>query len=74
MGEDAHGYGFPSVSQYVVNLTAIHAGEPAIKDFKLHFNGSFVADGQVGGHLPVVRFSFPVTTRGRSHKHSFALF
>ena len=61
MGEDANGYGFPSVSSYVVNLTAIAAGEPPIQDIRKHFNQSYVADGMIGGHLPVVRFSFPVS-------------
>ena len=61
LGEDGTGYGFPSVSRYVINLTAIHAGEPMIQDIRQHINTSFVADGQVGGHLPVVRFSLPVS-------------
>jgi hypothetical protein len=61
LGEDANKYGFPSVSSYVINLTVIHAGEPAIEDFRKHFNTSYVADGQLGGHLPIVRFSLPVS-------------
>jgi hypothetical protein len=63
LGNDANGYGFPSISAYVINLTAIHAGEPAIDDFHKHINTSYVADGQLGGHLPIVRFSFPVSRK-----------
>ncbi len=61
LGEDATGYGFPSVSSLVMNLTNFAAGAPAIADLRKHINTSFVADGMVGGHLPVVRFSFPVS-------------
>jgi len=61
LGEDANGYGFPSISAYVMNLTAIHAGEPPIADIRKHINASFVADGMVGGHLPIARFSFPIS-------------
>ena len=62
MGEDGTGYGFPPTARYVINLTAIHAGEPPIEDFLKHVNTSYVADGLVGGHLPIVRFSFPIST------------
>lgn len=60
LGEDANGYGFPSVSSRVINLTNIAAGGLPIADIQKHINTSFVADGMVGGHLPVVRFSFPI--------------
>eukprot|EP01048_Picozoa_sp_COSAG05_P018612 COSAG05_NODE_2752_length_2684_cov_3.365571_1_plen_528_part_10 len=63
LGEDASNYGFPSISSYVINQTAIAAGEPPIEDIRKHINESFVADGQVGGHLPIVRFSFPVSSQ-----------
>lgn len=60
-GEDASGYGFPSFAK-VVNQTAMYQREPPILDVRKHLNSSYVADGQVGGHLPVVRFSFPVSS------------
>ena len=61
LGEDANGYGFPSVSSRVMNLSNIAMGGPPIADIRKHINTPFVADGIVGGHLPVVRFSFPVS-------------
>eukprot|EP01046_Picozoa_sp_COSAG06_P010384 COSAG06_NODE_566_length_14196_cov_2.916578_9_plen_422_part_00 len=72
LGEDANGYGFPSVSSRVINLTNIHAGSPPIADIRKHINASFVADGMVGGHLPVARFSFPISRSSPylAHNHS----
>ena len=61
-GEDGTGYGFPSFAKYVMNLSALHAGEPAILDPQRHINASYIADGLVGGHLPIVRFSITVST------------
>ena len=52
--------GFPPVQSYVMNLSALAAGEPPIKDFKQYLNFSFIADGLVGGHEPNVIFYFPV--------------
>jgi hypothetical protein len=55
-GEDATGYGFPSISLYVANQTAVAEGNPPILNFEHHFNYSFVADGLIGGHLYGARF------------------
>lgn len=67
LGEDANRYGFPSISAHVMNLTAIADGEPPLPtDVHKYINTTFAADGQVGGHLPVVRFSFPIAI---SSKH-----
>ena len=44
LGEDANQYGFPSVAGYVMNLTAIAAGEPPLPtDVRKYINASFVA-------------------------------
>ena len=53
--------GFPSVSTYVVNLTANHAGDPPIHDFKNFFNSSYVGTGLVGSHYPIAHFVLPVS-------------
>ena len=41
--------GFPRPQTYVMNLTAIAMGEPAIKDFITYINFTTMADGLVGG-------------------------
>ena len=43
-GEDASGYGFPPVQSYVINLSALAAGEPPIGDFSKHLNLSTIAE------------------------------
>eukprot|EP01051_Picozoa_sp_SAG22_P012977 SAG22_NODE_1403_length_4492_cov_13.784430_1_plen_263_part_10 len=65
MGDDASGYGFPSVSTYVINKTAAAAGEPPILDMRKYLNVSHIADGMVGGHLPIARFVFPISGSAR---------
>eukprot|EP00729_Bicosta_minor_P012126 gene12126-30363_t len=52
--------GFPPVQSYVMNLSAVAAGEPPIHDFSQYINWSFVADGLVGGVEPNVVFYFPI--------------
>ena len=58
--DDCSDNGFPRPQTYVMNLTAIANGEPAIKDFINYVNFSAMADGLVGGLLPNVVFYFPV--------------
>ena len=43
-----------------MNLTARARNEPPIADFEKHVNWTAAADGLVGGHLPVVSFTFPI--------------
>jgi hypothetical protein len=59
-GEDASGYGFPAPLAYVFNLTNIAEGGSSILDANRHLNYSMMADGLVGGALPVVVFYYPV--------------
>ena len=48
------------MQSYVMNLSAVAAGEPPIHDFSKYINWSFVADGLVGGVEPNVVFYFPI--------------
>lgn len=61
LGEPANNYGIPSVSTYVANLTAKAAGDPPILNFRSHFNATHIADGLVGGHLPIAHFVIPIS-------------
>jgi hypothetical protein len=58
--EDKSSNGFPPVQSFVMNLTAMAAGEPPIADFTKYINWSYVADGLVGGVEPNVIFYFPL--------------
>ena len=58
--DDCTDNGFPRPQTYVMNLTAIAEGEPAIKDFINYVNFTAMADGLVGGALPNVIFYFPI--------------
>ena len=66
-GEDAAGYGFPPALSFVFNLTnQAEGGTPfGIADKKGpkpsdYINKSAMAEGLVGGHLPIVVFYYPV--------------
>jgi hypothetical protein len=60
-GEDAVGYGFPPPLSYVFNLTNIQEGGKALKaQGKGYLNRSAMAEGLVGGELPIVVFYYPV--------------
>ena len=58
--DDCTDNGFPRPQTYVMNLTAIAEGEPAVKDFINYVNFSAMADGLVGGVQPNVVFYFPI--------------
>eukprot|EP01049_Picozoa_sp_SAG25_P010596 SAG25_NODE_1175_length_3692_cov_3.215419_2_plen_448_part_00 len=71
-GEDAAGYGFPPALSFVFNLTNLAEGGtpigPPIRPSKQnphpppsdYINQSAMAEGLVGGHLPIVVFYYPV--------------
>jgi hypothetical protein len=62
-GEDSNAYGFPSPTDYVMNLSNIlEGGAPmsGVKTAAPHYNTSKVADGLIGGHLPIAHYHFPV--------------
>ena len=59
-GEDASGYGFPPALGYVFNLTNMAEGGSPIIDPSQYVNSSLMAEGLVGGHLPIVIFYYPV--------------
>jgi hypothetical protein len=59
-GEDAAGYGFPPALAYVFNLTNIAEGGKPILSRSSYLNDSLLAEGLVGGELPVVVFYYPV--------------
>lgn len=61
-GEDAAGYGFPPPLSYVFNLSNIAEGGGPIADGRKYLNSSGMAEGLVGGHLPIVVYYFPVST------------
>jgi hypothetical protein len=67
--DDCTDNGFPRPQTYVMNLTAIAEGEPAIKDFINYVNFSAMADGLVGGVLPNVIFYFPIIKQNFSSWH-----
>ena len=58
--DDCTDNGFPRPQTYVMNLTAIAHGEPAIKDFIHYLNFTTMGDGLVGGVTPNAIFYFPV--------------
>jgi hypothetical protein len=58
--DDCTDNGFPRPQTYVMNLTAIAEGEPAIKDFITYVNFSSMAEGLVGVVQPNVIFYFPI--------------
>jgi hypothetical protein len=60
--DDCTDNGFPRPQGYVMNLTAIAAGEPPIHDFLKYVNFSGMADGLVGGEhgYPHLIFYFPI--------------
>ena len=63
-GEDAAGYGFPAAVDYVFNLTNEAEGGTFIAagrgESANYLNTSGMAEGLVGGELPVVVFYYPV--------------
>ena len=63
-GEDAAGYGFPPALSYVFNLTNEAEGgsfiAPGRGKASDYLNASGIAEGLVGGELPVVVFYYPV--------------
>jgi hypothetical protein len=71
-GEDAAGYGFPPALAYVFNMTNVAEGGKPIQQYQPptrqhpnvsepYLNSSRMAEGLVGGHLPIVVFYYPVT-------------
>ena len=77
-GEDCSHNGFPSAlgmlapGYSVVNWTAVHTGEGAIADWTKYINFTAVADGLVGGTLPILALYFPVLAQNPYHKLSGA--
>ena len=61
-GEDAAGYGFPPALSYVFNLTNIAEGGSPIVNPAQYVNSSGMAEGLVGGHLPIVVFYYPIVS------------
>ena len=63
--DDCTDNGFPRPQGYVMNLTAIAAGEPPIHDFHKYVNFSGIAEGLVGGGsgYPNLIFYFPIQTQ-----------
>eukprot|EP00966_Prymnesium_polylepis_P166756 3854484-Prymnesium_polylepis.2 len=61
-GEDAAGYGFPPAVSFVFNLTNLAEGGSPILDAAQYVNYSGMAEGLLGGHLPIVIFYFPVVS------------
>ena len=64
-GEDAAGYGFPPAVNYVFNLTNQAEGGAFISsgrrsNMSSYVNTSGMAEGLVGGELPIVVFYYPV--------------
>ena len=66
--DDCTDNGFPRPQGYVMNLTAIAAGEPPIHDFLQYVNFSAMAEGLVGGGdgYPNLIFYFPIQTQNFS--------
>jgi len=60
-GEDANQYGFPPALSYVFNLTTMAERGTPLDGKQPYINGSLMAAGLVGGHLPIVVFYYPVT-------------
>ena len=58
--DDCTDNGFPRPQGYVMNLTAIAAGEPPITNFLNYVNFSGMAEGLVGGVYPNLVFYFPI--------------
>lgn len=58
--DDCTDNGFPRPQGYVMNLTAISAGEPPITNFLNYVNFSGMAEGLVGGVHPNLVFYFPI--------------
>lgn len=60
--DDCTDNGFPRPQGYVMNLTAIAAGEPPIHDFLAYVNFSAMAEGLLGGSrgYPNLVFYFPI--------------
>jgi hypothetical protein len=63
-GEDAAGYGFPAAVNYVFNLTNEAEGgtfiAPGRGESSNYLNTSGMAEGLVGGELPIAVFYYPV--------------
>ena len=61
-GEDSAGYGFPPPRSYVFNLTNLAEGGLPFENTNTqsYINQSGMAEGLVGGDLPVVIYYFPV--------------
>ena len=74
-GEDCSHNGFPSAlgglspGYSVINWTAVHSGEgPITTPWNQYINLTAVADGLIGGDLPIVILYFPVLPSNPSHK------
>ena len=74
-GEDASGYGFPPAVGYVFNKTNIQEGGQPIINPAMYVNSSGMAEGLVGGELPIVIFYYPVVANstylpaGAAHRY-----
>jgi len=72
-GEDCSHNGFPSPlgqllpGYSVINLTAVNTGEGPILNWTRYINFSAVADGLVGGSLPVLSLTLPVLAANPYH-------
>ena len=60
--DDCTDNGFPRPQGYVMNLTAIAAGEPPMRDFLRYVDFTAMAEGLVGGGdgYPNLVFYFPL--------------
>ena len=73
-GEDCSKNGFPSPlgqslpGYSVINWTSVNSGEGPISNWSQYINLSAVADGLVGGNLPVLVLYFPVLQDNPSHQ------
>jgi hypothetical protein len=65
-GEDASHYGFPAAFSYVFNLTNIADGGTPLTSRDQYINQSAMAEGLVGGDLPIVVFYYPVLPKPKN--------
>ena len=64
--DDCSDNGFPRPQSYVMNLTAVAAGEPGIKDFITYVNFTAMAEGLVGNTYAYAASFFPFPHRAQS--------
>lgn len=71
MGEDANSYGFPALCEFILNGSSAAQQLRGATCMTALFNSSSTAEGLVGGHLPVVRFVFPIARVNTSNVARF---